>query len=243
MHTPWRVERAAESLARNTVAVRGVENRLVAKSQQPFSDQLLQNRIVEALVFDPLTDARDIHLAVKGRSDHARGLCRRVLRSRRSFRRRESNCRRDEYRRSIAGTRSSHPLRLFRVARSLRSVRGGLVSSNPALGRSDERGAGSGQSSQLYEPGFECSLEGHRSPPGYTWGGPSERRRGARESFRHRCTPDFLPFMQLRSLVNRLVAMPSRRCASKRSCCLRTVSLEYVQVRKSGMNDAAVRAP
>jgi osmotically-inducible protein OsmY len=58
-------KRAAESLARNTVGVRGVENRLVAKSQQPFSDQLLQNRIEEALVFDPLTDARDIHLAVK----------------------------------------------------------------------------------------------------------------------------------------------------------------------------------
>ena len=58
-------KQAAESLARNTVGVRDVQNHLVAKSQQPLSDQLLQNRVEEALVFDPLTDARDIHLAVK----------------------------------------------------------------------------------------------------------------------------------------------------------------------------------
>jgi len=58
-------KQAAESLARSTVGVHDVQNHLIAKSQQPPSDQLLQNRIEEALVFDPLTDARDVHVAVK----------------------------------------------------------------------------------------------------------------------------------------------------------------------------------
>ncbi|MEO8900430.1 MAG: BON domain-containing protein [Polyangiaceae bacterium] len=58
-------KRAAEALAHNTVGVLGVTNRLVARSREPLADRLLQDRIEGALAFDPLTDARDIHLTVK----------------------------------------------------------------------------------------------------------------------------------------------------------------------------------
>lgn len=57
--------RAAEDLARNTVGVHSVNNRLLVRALQPLADRELQKRIEEILVFDPLTDARDIHLSVE----------------------------------------------------------------------------------------------------------------------------------------------------------------------------------
>ncbi len=59
-------KQVAEALARSTVGVMGVTSRLVVRSQQSPADGLLQARIEGALAFDPLTEARDIHLTVKG---------------------------------------------------------------------------------------------------------------------------------------------------------------------------------
>lgn len=55
---------AAEDLARNTVGVRAVKNEIVTHPVQPTTDRWLERRVDEALAFDPLTDARDIHALV-----------------------------------------------------------------------------------------------------------------------------------------------------------------------------------
>jgi osmotically-inducible protein OsmY len=55
---------AAEDLARNTVGVKVVKNELNARPGQALADSSLARSIGEALAFDPLTDARDIHTLV-----------------------------------------------------------------------------------------------------------------------------------------------------------------------------------
>ena len=57
---------AAEALARNTVGVSEVVNQLVARSQMPVADRVLESRIKEALVFDPIAEAHEIFVTVKG---------------------------------------------------------------------------------------------------------------------------------------------------------------------------------
>ncbi len=57
---------AAEALARNTVGVSSVVNQLVARSQMPVADRVLESRIKEALIFDPIAEAHEIFVAVKG---------------------------------------------------------------------------------------------------------------------------------------------------------------------------------
>ncbi|MEO8902808.1 MAG: BON domain-containing protein [Polyangiaceae bacterium] len=61
-----RARRAAETAAHNTVGVFSVNNQLIARRDQSASDQTLQGRLEDALIFDPLTDARSIHLTVSG---------------------------------------------------------------------------------------------------------------------------------------------------------------------------------
>ncbi|HEY4103340.1 MAG TPA: BON domain-containing protein [Polyangiaceae bacterium] len=55
----------AEALARNTVGVKDVKNEIVARSQEPVADRLLEDRVRSALLFDPLADAHDIFASVK----------------------------------------------------------------------------------------------------------------------------------------------------------------------------------
>jgi osmotically-inducible protein OsmY len=61
-----RARRAAEAVAHNTVGVVSVNNQLIARRDESVSDQTLQGHLQEALIFDPLTDARSIHVAVNG---------------------------------------------------------------------------------------------------------------------------------------------------------------------------------
>jgi osmotically-inducible protein OsmY len=56
----------AEALARSTVGVTDVKNQLVARSQQPLADRVLEDRVKDALIFDPLTDAHSIFVTAKG---------------------------------------------------------------------------------------------------------------------------------------------------------------------------------
>jgi osmotically-inducible protein OsmY len=56
---------AAEALARNTVGVTTVVNLLVARSQEPVTDRVLENRVKDALIFDPIVEAHDVFVTVK----------------------------------------------------------------------------------------------------------------------------------------------------------------------------------
>jgi len=56
----------AESLARNTVGVKDVENQLAVVSKQPLQDRALEARVKEALIFDPLSDAHEIAVSANG---------------------------------------------------------------------------------------------------------------------------------------------------------------------------------
>ncbi|HEX3855267.1 MAG TPA: BON domain-containing protein, partial [Polyangiaceae bacterium] len=56
----------AEAVARSTVGVRDVKNQLAALSQQALADSILAGRVNEALLFDPITNSRDITATAKG---------------------------------------------------------------------------------------------------------------------------------------------------------------------------------
>jgi osmotically-inducible protein OsmY len=56
----------AEALARSTVGVTDVKNLLVARSQQPLADRVLEDRVKDALIFDPLSAAHSIFVTAKG---------------------------------------------------------------------------------------------------------------------------------------------------------------------------------
>jgi osmotically-inducible protein OsmY len=58
-------KQAAETIARNTVGVMDVKNQLAVRWQQPVSDRVLATELETALAFDPLTNANDVHVAVK----------------------------------------------------------------------------------------------------------------------------------------------------------------------------------